>query len=438
MTFAIFERGDPSAPKADEPRNSQYLPGGEVIMNSRIIVILLAVTFVIIGCEQSSSPIYPPAENPGDLANDRLSITNDPVILGSRITLLSTDVPIDNSSLYKNAGRVAFSLTLVAEIDPPTVQSQVVQATSVDLKSSVAVISYNMRGTQYLGAVDFVNLKGGHNAEIRSSVAFADADINAVTWDGSFVYVAEASSDTSLPAPGCVERLFTVNGWFTLTFNDRYPLTSYAGTGAFVWDNTVYLTTGNTGGLHTFSKTPFLEQNAASLDDARWVARDNTYLAVVQGTPGRVTVYKNGVYHNTFPFDGSRIAESKSTVEVLAGKAIIAAGDGGVKIMNLETGTIVGSLPRAVVAGLDTSVTVTNAVSAYEQYIFISNGEAGVYVALASTNLNNATGDQPITLTLLGRLQFGQLQSVNHVVYDGKYLIVAAGLGGVKVVQVNF
>jgi hypothetical protein len=306
------------------------------------------------------------------------------------------------------------------------------------LKGNVAVVSYNMRGAQYLGAVDFVQLKAGRNAELRSSAAFVDADINAVTWDESFVYLAEASSDTNLTTPGSVERLFTTNGWFTLEFNDRYPLTSYAGTHAFVWNSELYLTSGNTGGLHRFSTLPFQEISMTPLDDARWVGSDSTYLAAIQGTPGRVTVYKDNAFHNTYSFDGARIAESKSTIEVLGGKAIIATGDGGVKIMNLETGTIVGSLPRAVVAGLDTSVTVTNAVSANGQHLFISNGEAGVYVAEASTDLNMSTGDQPVTLTLLGQLQFGQLQSVNHVVYNGKHLIVAAGLGGVKVVEVNF
>jgi hypothetical protein len=32
-------------------------------------------------------------------------------------------------------------------------------------------------------------------------------------------------------------------------------------------------------------------------------------------------------------------------------------------------------------------------------------------------------------------LRFGSLQSVNHVANQGRYLVIAAGLGGLKIVQ---
>jgi hypothetical protein len=38
---------------------------------------------------------------------------------------------------------------------------------------------------------------------------------------------------------------------------------------------------------------------------------------------------------------------------------------------------------------------------------------------------------------MVGRLRFGNLQSVNHVVYVAPYLVIAAGLGGIKVVLVQ-
>jgi hypothetical protein len=38
---------------------------------------------------------------------------------------------------------------------------------------------------------------------------------------------------------------------------------------------------------------------------------------------------------------------------------------------------------------------------------------------------------------VLGRLQFGDLESVNHVVLRNGLLFVAAGLGGLKVVDVD-
>jgi len=68
--------------------------------------------------------------------------------------------------------------------------------------------------------------------------------------------------------------------------------------------------------------------------------------------------------------------------------------------------------------------------------MFISNGEAGVYLAQGS-QVFSSTGPETVqTITVQGRLRFSNLQSVNHVAYQSKYLIIAAGLGGLKIVQV--
>ena len=50
----------------------------------------------------------------------------------------------------------------------------------------------------------------------------------------------------------------------------------------------------------------------------------------------------------------------------------------------------------------------------------------------------DATGsDEPQNITLLGKLRFDDLESVNHVEYKGGMLFVAAGLGGLKIVKVE-
>ena len=79
---------------------------------------------------------------------------------------------------------------------------------------------------------------------------------------------------------------------------------------------------------------------------------------------------------------------------------------------------------------------VTNAVAIDQDLMFISNGEAGVYLAQGSQAFSTSgTGAQ--TITMQGKLRFGNLQSVNHVALQSGLLIVAAGLGGLKIVQVN-
>jgi hypothetical protein len=126
-------------------------------------------------------------------------------------------------------------------------------------------------------------------------------------------------------------------------------------------------------------------------------------------------------------------------VELVGGKAFIAAGSGGVQVLSATTGAVVGSVPRPDPAalGLDPSVVVTNAASVDGDLVFISNGEAGVYVAQGSQAFNLTGSEAAQQLTMLGRLRFGNLQSVNHVAYRSGYLFIAAGLGGLKIVKVN-
>ena len=185
-----------------------------------------------------------------------------------------------------------------------------------------------------------------------------------------------------------------------------------------------------------------------ALEDARWVAYDvdNGRIVVAQGTPGRISVFQEGDFPggsmtllNTFPFPGADVPESKSSVEIVGGKAFIAAGPEGVQVMCLDNGQIVGSVPRPDPAalGLDPSVVVTNAVTVDEDLMFISNGEAGVYIAAGAADFASTPCAAPQNITMLGHLRFDDLQSVNHVDYENKRLLIAAGLGGLKIVQVK-
>ena len=80
---------------------------------------------------------------------------------------------------------------------------------------------------------------------------------------------------------------------------------------------------------------------------------------------------------------------------------------------------------------------MTNAVSGDGDLLFISNGEAGVYLAEGAEKFKNSGAEESQDITLLGNLRFDDLQSVNHVAYEDDTLFVAAGLGGLKIVRVD-
>ncbi len=401
------------------------------------LIVIGAMSFLFLaGCEKS---VEPAVQGVPDQTDGRITVINDEAKLAGRVTIRDEDLTI-SSGLPKAAAPLAFSLKLNSEITPPTVGGQKLQATSVVLNANFAYVSYNVQGSSAIGAIDVVQVKGVKNAVIRASVQFADTDVNTVFFDNNMVYLAEASGNPAYDSPSFVEALVSNGGKLQLSGNAKRMLSSYAATSVVASNGKVYATTGNTGGLYVLTQNSTLDvESFTSLEDARWVDLDANYVVVAQGTPGRLSVFNRSTMAllNTYSVPGATIAESKSTVRIIGGKGLFAAGDAGVQLVNLATGSIVGSLPRVTVSGLDPSVTVTNAVDAAGAYVYISNGEAGIYVAQASQALENLSGNTTVTLTTLGKLQFTSLQSANHVAFDGKQIAVAAGLGGVKLVDMT-
>ncbi|HYL54991.1 MAG TPA: hypothetical protein VEU73_05395 [Gemmatimonadales bacterium] len=401
---------------------------------------------------------------PGNQANGRIAIVNDASTLAAQVTYFNDSIPIDaagvgypaaplsassrvlSTSTIGQAGILgggSLKLRLKAEVAPPTVGGQVLQATSVSMVGSQAVVSYNMIGNPYLGAVDVIAVNPGGQPTLTSRAVLQNADINAVYASGTSVYVAEATGDTGFQSPAVFEVMQLVGNNLVLNGNLRRGLTSYAGTGVWASGTRAYATSGNTGALFVIDPVTLVPLDTISLHDARWVTVAGGKIVVVQGTPGQISVFDETTLAplGTFAFKGADIAESKSTVALAGGKAFIAAGDSGVQVLSATTGAVVGSVPRPNPdsLGLSPSVVVSNAAAVDSDLIFISNGEAGVYVAQGSQAFSATGSETQQTITMLGKLRFANLQSVNHVAYsaDNKYLIVAAGLGGLKIVQVN-
>jgi hypothetical protein len=274
-----------------------------------------------------------------------------------------------------------------------------------------------------------------------SEALFQNTDMSAVSTFGANVYAAEATGDTGYQYPAVTEVMQLQGYNLVLNGNRRSGLTSFVATSTTASATRVYATTGNTGGLFVLDPVSLSVINSISLNDARWVAVGGGKVVVVQGMPGQIAVFDETTLapSGPFSFTGADIAESKSTVELSGGKAFIAAGRGGVQVLSVNTGAVVGSVPRPShdSLGLGDSVVVTNAVTVDSDLLFISNGEAGVYAAQGSQPFSATGSETQQTITMLGRLRFGNLQSVNHVALSNGSLIIAAGLGGLKIVQVN-
>jgi hypothetical protein len=423
-------------------------------MRKLAVALICVVALVHLSCADASGP--------GDQTNGRISITNDAGALASRVTYLNDAIPIDSTGVgYPSApaplasasiGRssatsaAAPTMSLKAEVTPPSIGGQMLQATSVAIVGNLAVVSYNMVGNPYLGAVDVIDITNRNQPVLRSEALFQNTDVSAVTTSGTNVYLAEATGDTGFTAPAVFEVVHLVGNQLVLTGNQRVGLTSFAGT-SVATGTRVYATSGDGGSLFMIDPLTFAVTSSISLHDARWVAVGGGKVAVVQGTPGTLAVYNesNMSVVGSWAFAGATVAQAKSQAQLVGGKAFIAAGDSGVQVLSASTGTKVGAVPRPNPdsLGLSPSVVVTNSVTIDQDLIFISNGEAGVYLAQGSQVFSATGSETQQAITMRGKLRFGNLQSVNHVAYSAGgpgnpgVLIVAAGLGGLKILQVN-
>ena len=401
------------------------------------------------------------ASGPGNQANDRISIINNTGALASRVTYLNDSIPLDTVGVGYSApaplgsapidrssaaSQGSFNLSLKAEVTPPSIGGQMLQATSVAIVGNLAVVSYNMVGNPYLGAVDVIDITNKNQPVLRSEALFQNTDVSAVTTSGTNIYLAEATGDTGFAAPAVVEVIHLVGNQLVLTGNQRVGLSSFAGT-SVATGTRVYATSGDAGSLFMLDPVSFAVTSSIPLHDARWVAVGGGKVAVVQGTPGRLSVYNesNMSVVGSWTFAGAGVAQAKSQGLLVGGKAFIAAGDSGVQVLSASTGTKVGAVarPNPDSLGLSPAVVVTNSVAIDQDLMFISNGEAGVYLAQGSQIFSSTGPEVQQTITMRGKLRFGSLQSVNHVAYSAGgpgqpgLLIVAAGLGGLKIVQVN-
>ncbi|MFO0747791.1 MAG: PQQ-binding-like beta-propeller repeat protein [Myxococcota bacterium] len=337
-----------------------------------------------------------------------------------------------------------YDLTLVAEVAPPEVDGVQLMATSVAFQDSVAVVSYNVAGEIQKGAVDVFVFDADHHPKLTSRATFSDTDVNAAGAALGRVYLATATADESLGTPAVVEALgLDPDGTLTMKGHFRSGLSSYAATGIGFGKGSVYVTSGNTGGVFSIDPASGDVLAQVGLDDARWVDApgDGTVVAV-RGVPGEVMVYgaDDLSLRGEYPFEGAMVPESKSTVQVVGGKAFVAGGPGGTFVIDTATGRQLAEIPIPLLPGQTDAETVTNAVSVDGDLVFISNGSGGVFLVAASEDLSLPVDEKaPPVFQLIGRLGFEgeSAGSVNHITYQGGFLFVASGRGGLKIVRVE-
>jgi len=408
----------------------------------RAVLVVLAL-LVLIGCADDSGT------TPTDGTDDRILLNQGGADLNARITLFpdGVDLPMDDDGSGQSVDQAlslrsthsttlaqgSLVLVLRAEVDPPLLDGVEMRATHVQIDENRAYVTYNREGETFLGGVEIFDLTDPTQPSILSQALFTDTDISAAyLYDGS-LFLAAATEDESYSTPAILEVMELDESGLLTTTSVRIDLPSYVGTGVRVADANgdplVFVTSGTggpvPGGLSIYEASTLEFVRLEELDDARDVDVEGNSVVVMQGTPGRLSVFDavSGLLLNSFSPGGANIAESKSTIDVVSDRIYMAAGDEGTKVVSLSSGDVLIEIPRITLADVDPSLTVTNAVSVSGELLLMGNGEAGVYVS-------QIDGD---TLRSMGYVNFGT--SANYVLARDNLIFVSSGEGGLKVIE---
>lgn len=352
--------------------------------------------------------------------------------------------------LGKSAKSFAFdTLVLLAEVDPPRLDGKILQASDIYLnelsKGTRVYISYNMRGEQFAGAVQIIDIGTGENGatpKLIQTVVYNDFDVHSLTEKNGYLYLAGATGDAKFKTPAALEiiKLDSAGKIPQPYYSKRIDLPSFAATSVVKVKDQVFVSTGDRGGGVVEINNPLkLQGNFTNytdtdhrfypLEDARYLAASGNYILCVKGTDAGLWVLPRdnpNASPNVLQLKGATIHESKSTVEVSEKGVLLALGDGGAQLLDSNDLHITHMIPQVIHPVLERGKTVTNAASGYFKELYTADGEAGARVFDFSSSA---------AATQIASINFGAGKSVNAIKYFNGYLIMAAGEGGVKIAK---
>ncbi len=394
------------------------------------------------------------APSPAQPGDARITVTNDADALSHRLlaraTTLAIDTPLDSlggpdaAVAHAVASDVAFQEH--AEGVAPIVSGRALQATHAVFDKGLAYVSYALIGEDAMGAVDVFNVQSPTTPRLVSSASFTNTDVHTLAVSGNRLYLGTGSLDME-PGESAVLEVMTLSGGMLTGQSVRIPVPSQIVTGIVVAAGKVWVTSGTggrrEGGLTVLDERTLEPVAFYEIADARAVgANGGTVIAVVQGSPGRIRMYdqRTTAFVREFPIGGLSMPGGKASITTRGTWAFVATGEGGTQVLQLRqngntSGSVVGNIPRPAANGLRDEYAVTNGVAPAANYLVAANGGAGVWV----THTNDQTTAQTNrpTLTPMGRLGLPDGFSANFVATSYPMLFVAAGSGGLRLIEIR-
>jgi len=451
----------------------------------RFFVILVFISTFFIGCNKDDVKTYEKGAvsllDGSIVINSRPNLTitslnefpeGTPTLSSERkgMGIRSTDADDPGPNLRGNDYR----FKLVAQVSTWKIDGVDVQATHVKIcDDGYAFVSYNEKGDPHRGGVVVFKftVSEGSLEEVKVDVEpinymlMQKAELSALDYYNGKLYMTGASSDKNLGyryqtdksnfAFFMVMELDDSKKFKPVEPNAIVKLTSFQGTSIRVFNDLIYVTTGDgtngtDGGLYIYDANNYTLVRSilgSEYDHARSVDVDESGIYLMQAEHARITKFnhdgsgKNVIYN--MPGESLQ-KDAKSEILVWDKYVFVSENESGLKMLFKENGDINASLDAP---GKDAKNEVTNSVSmnsdlkknfkgddVQSNLLFLANGGKGIYwydimkdedgkdwvVPCKDNNILNGTG------------------SANFVTSKGNIVFVADGLGGLKILYIGF
>lgn len=397
---------------------------------------LISLFFLLAAC----SEVADNTETGNALAGEDYTVNSDKEALSKRFEVKNEAIHVyedDGFSLVKKKKETPFTLTLLGELSPPTVDGTVVQGTDITLNGNEAYLSYNVAGETKKGAVDLLDLSDEENPEVLSSLSFPSRDINAISYRSGALYMTGSWDDESLLS--FFSKVTVDDESFSDVISD-VALSGYAGNDIHVTSNKIYVTTGNNASLFAYDRNDLTEAWTLDIANARAISEYKSKEGpwVLTGEPAQLLdVSQDGELENTYEIGGATIAESKSTVETVKKWSLVTKGEEGFSVICSKDGEVLAEHSPPEITREHDETPVVNAATVSGDYVYTANGEEGVHVYEMGSKTKK-TSCNSFELNYLGYLDFGAGLSANHIVASDEYIFVAHGLKGFSVILAQY
>ncbi len=300
------------------------------------------------------------------------------------------------------------TLEHVTAFDSPDYER--ISATSIDFRDGYAFVSWHEREEYYQGYIDVVNMS---DLEIAATYYTTELDFNHIYVSPSEIYVAGGSKngafysaiDYSISASSVEIDINGVGG---------------ASGNCILQENGCnWIVSGAVGGI---TRSNGIDADVyTELEEAKFVTKYGDNMAVLAGvSPAEAVVYEYttaGDFVTEYAVGTIPTVDGKNTLFADGDDLYASLGEGGLMIFN--NGTKSREFENVVGSGS------VNCVDVDENYIYIANGVAGLYILDKST------------LEVLKTYQLGET-SANYVkLGDNGLIYVAYGLDGVHVFKLK-